>query len=196
MATPPDFSVGAVLTAAQMNKIAWFKVSPTSVSAGSTITADGDVTFSAQTSVSLNGVFTSDYDCFRVYLYLNGSTAGSFAKLRMRAAGADATGNNYYRYGYTSAYAGALVGYNGGPENAFNIVGQWGGSLASRCVMEIDNPVAAVRTGWVANVNDVGSGESYNLNGVIDLTTSYDGFTVFPNAGTMTGTIRVYGIRN
>lgn len=191
----PVFTTGEVLTAASMNRIMGFKMIPTSAVNG-TVSSDGDVTFTAQTTVSLNGCFTADFDTYRVYLYLSGSTAGSFAKLRFRAAGTDSAGNNYYRYGYTSAYAGALAGYNAGPENAFNVVGQWGGSLASRCFMEIDNPIAAVRTGWFANVNDVGAGAAYNLNGVIDLTTSYDGFTVFPNAGTMTGTIRVYGYRN
>ena len=115
----------------------------------------------------------------------------------MRVGGVDATGNNYYRYGYSAAFAGALAAYNGGPENAFNVVGQWGGSLASTCYMDIQNPFNTVRTGWSANVNDVGGGASYNLNGVIDLTTSYTGFTVFCNAGNFNaGVVKVYGYRN
>jgi hypothetical protein len=35
-----------------------------------------------------------------------------------------------------------------------------------------------------------------NTAGTTSVTTSYDGFTLFPNTGTFSGQIRVYGYRN
>ena len=88
MATPPTFSAGAVLTAAQMNKIGLWTTVPTSVANG-TISGNA-VTFSGVSSVSLNGVFTSDFDAYRIVASMYGS-AFSYATLRWRASGTDDT---------------------------------------------------------------------------------------------------------
>jgi hypothetical protein len=148
-------------------------------------------------TVSVNDCFSADYKTYRIIMELNGTTAGAFARFRVRVGGADLTGSNYYRYGYTTGFASALTSYNGGPETSFSAVGQWGGSLASTAIMDIYNPYATQRTGYLVNTNDVGSGASYNLNGVVDVTTSYTGFSVIASAGNFSGgTIRVFGYRD
>ena len=61
--------------------------------------------------------------------------------------------------------------------------------------MDISEPMTSNRTNWLSNVNNTGGGASYNLNGLVDVGTAFDGFTVYPSSGTMTGTIYVYGYR-
>ena len=180
------FTTGEVLTAADTNTYL----------ANSGLVYVTSTTFSGSASVSLNNCFTSTYTSYRVVLTLTGSTAGGFANFRVRASGSDLTGANYYRYGYTAAFSGAFSSYNAGGQSAFVTVGQWGGGLISTCYMDISEPMTANRTNWIANVNDTGGGSSYNLNGLVDVTTAYDGFTVYQNGGgTITGTITVYGYR-
>jgi len=181
MATPPTFSVGSVLTANQMNQVGLWKVTST--------------TFTAQSSVSVNNCFTSDYTNYRIIMTLNGSSAGSFAHFRLRAGGTDLTSGSYYRYGTSNSFGGGIANYNAGGQTSHLVVGQWGSSLVSTCLMDICDPQTSNRTSWYNNVNDTGAGASYILNGLVDVSTSYDGFTVYPNSGTMTGTITVYGYR-
>lgn len=153
-------------------------------------------TFAGATTVSFNNCFSSTYTNYRVILTLTGSTAGGFSHFRLRSGGSDLTGNNYYRYGYTVAYTGGFAQYNAGGGNSFLPVGQWGGGLISTAVMDVCEPMTANRTNWFMNLNDTGAGASYNLNGLIDLTTACDGFSIFQNGGgTITGTVTVYGYR-
>lgn len=152
-------------------------------------------TFSGSSSVSINNCFTSTYTNYRVILSLNGSSAGAYAQLRMRASGTDQTGADWYRYGYYTSYGTGLTTYNAGGSTSFQPVGQWSSVLQSSAVMDIFEPQTANRTNLLCNTNDTGLGAVYNLNAVLALTTAYDGFTIFSSAGTMTGTITVMGYR-
>ena len=68
MATPPDFTAGQVLTAAQMNAVGLWKVTPTSVTGtGASIDSNGDVVVSSGGSnVTLNGVFSADFKNYKI----------------------------------------------------------------------------------------------------------------------------------
>lgn len=184
MATPPTFTTGSVLTAAQMNTIGMHLIKSQAVSAGGT-------------TVNVDNVFNADYDRYRIHMRLNGSTAGTWAHFRLRNSGGDLIGSNYYRMGRYAIFSGGGLDYNSGPNTSFQVVGQWGGSLPSTCIMEIFDPYLANRTGWFANTNDVGGGAAYFQMGLADVTTSYTGFTVYCQAGTFNaGSIKVYGYRD
>lgn len=185
MPTPPDFTTGAVLTAAQMRTIGMHLINTTSISNGAT-------------TASISNVFSADYDRYQIVFYLAGSSAGNFAHFRLRNSGGDLTSANYYRTGTYSAFGGAWAAYNAGATTSFQVVGEWGGSIASTCIMDIFNPFLTTRTGWNCNTNNVGGGAGYFQMGLADNTTSYTGFTVYPNAGTfLTGSyVKVYGYRN
>ena len=76
-------------------------MTPTSIAStgtgnSSSIGANGKVTFSSCATLSLNGVFTSSYDNYMVVVR-NTSTAVNNMVVRLRVAGADATGSNYTR---------------------------------------------------------------------------------------------------
>jgi hypothetical protein len=154
-------------------------------------------TFSASSSVSINNCFSADYANYKVVITNYGSASG-FTRWRLRAGGSDASGGNYFRYGYTTVFSsGSLTVYNGGSETAWVPATSYGGSAGAIGVTElfIANPFQATVTTTTTNCNDGFSASSYVLNGAHNLSTSYDGFTVYPNSGTITGTITVYGMR-
>lgn len=183
MTTPPTFSVGQTLTSAAMNSVGLWKITSTS--------------FSGSSSVSVNNCFSSDYQNYKVVITNYGSLA-SFTRWRLRVGGVDASGANYFRYGFTTTFSsGSLTAYNGGSENAWVPATSYGGSAGAIGVSElfIANPFQTTVTTSRTECNDGFSATSYVLNGAHNLSTSYDGFTIYPNSGTITGTITVYGMR-
>lgn len=202
MATPPDFTVGQVLTAAQMNAVGLWRVTTCTVSSvgGTAATAsNGVITVgNGNTSVTVNNAFSTDFAYYRVHFLLNGSTNGGFARFRVRSAGADIATATYYRWGFSVAYNANLANYNAGAQTQHDIVGQWGSNITSTCWMEIAEPMnSGVRTRWKSETNDVGLGAGYYQQGLVEGNRADDGFTIFTSAGTFTsGTIRIYGYRN
>ena len=58
------------------------------------------------------------------------------------------------------------------------------------------NPFATAKTGYIQMGQGGFSGSTYQFSGNFLSTTSFTGFTFFPDSGTATGTIRVYGLVN
>lgn len=171
-------------------------VNPTTTRTKRGLVKVASVSFTAASSVSLDGCFTSEFTHYIVRRNLLGSTALSSLNIRLRASGADDAGTNY-RYQYldassTTIGAGRVTGQTSfsaamgyAEATAFGFSETW-----------ISNPYEAVRTtAWVDD------GYNYTSNILLetvvyshDLAQSYTGMTVLVSAGTMTGTITVYGL--
>jgi hypothetical protein len=169
-------------------------VVPTSVAVGSgsgSVGTSGTVTFSGASSVSLNGCFTSTYDN---YLILCDFTASGNISIsaRMRLAGVDASTSSYTRQGLigdtTTASASQTI-------NATSSTLAFGGNARNNFKFELFAPAIAQRTtGIVYNAEQA---PALRINTFYhDVATAYDGATFITSAGTMTGTIRVYGMKN
>jgi len=175
------------------------KIVPSSVAVGSgTGSADslGNVTFSGVSSLSLNGCFNSAYDNYRVLLEITATSASPGMNLRLRASGTDASGGNYVGGGYICRFNSATLG--GQDLNAstnFELGGANSGQSSNRVVMDFQSPFLAQRTGHHTFTTGFDGTSAYGRaqHSNHNLSTSYDGFTVFPSSGTITGTIRVYG---
>lgn len=163
-------------------------VTPTSIanSGGSSSLSGGKVTFTTVNSISLNGIFTSTYDNYRILVTQNGST-GAEIRIRMRAAGTDLTSGSYYydanEAGPTSAAAFFAASYCAG--------------ASSYCDLDygVRSPFLSQRTRF----DGFGHRDDGNVNARtawVDNTTSYDGITIYPQSGTITGIARVYGYQN
>jgi hypothetical protein len=116
----------------------------------------------------------------------------------LRAGGTDASGGNYFRYGFTTTFSsGSLTVYNGGSETNWVPATSYGASAQAIGVSElaINNPFNSTVTLSTTNCNDGNGGTSYVLNGLHNLSNSYDGFTIYPQSGNISGTITVYGMR-
>jgi hypothetical protein len=177
MATPPTFSVGATLTAAQMNAVGLWLVKSQAVGTG-------------VSSVTVTGAFSADYDAYRIIW--TGGIGSTGINLGMKL-GSAATG--YYGFLAYGAYSGLTVyGANDNNNSSFSVIGGGDASMMN-CDIDVIDPFITKPTkvkGAFQNATGFG-----NYVGRLADNTSYTAFTLTPNTGTLTGgTVRVYGIRN
>ena len=172
-------------------------VVPTSISVGSgsgSANAAGYVSFSGVSSISLNGVFNSTYDNYRINVDISGSTTIGM-DFRLRASGTDSTANYSRQYIYgdgTSLSAGRVTSV--GAWGAIDVTSSTRGSVA----YDIFNPFLARQTlMFGVNASRYPSSTYLAVNGYgHDTTNSYDGISFIPSTGTISGNISVYGYKD
>ena len=174
-------------------------ITPTSITAtGGTgsIGATGAVTFSGCTAISLNGIFNSTYDNYKIIYQGTSSSAGAEVFIRFRASGTDNSSNLYYSnrqgsFAYNTGHFSSST--NPGTQSIGIVAGDFTtrGSLA---VLEISSPFLTKGT-FLKFISNWGY---FNAHGSVmhDSTTQFDGISFYPNSGNETGIIRVYGYRN
>jgi hypothetical protein len=170
-------------------------ITPTSV-AGSGVTLSGSaISFAAATAGNVNGCFTTTYDVYRLLFRGSTSAAGGISS-RLRVAGTDASGANYNAqlvFG-SSATAGASASVSG---TSWPSIGD--GSIAETVCqfsMDLFRPALAEQTSFNSHQGYVDLAAVASQVGRHTLTTAYDGITLFRASGTLTGTLRIYGLRN
>jgi len=156
-------------------------------------------TFSAVSSVSLNGKFTSDYTNYRILARFQNSNVGPQPLyIRLRASGTDETAN-YDTIGFRAFNGGTVLavesaGYNTDVQryaNATNIANGYNFS-----VIDISGPALTENTLFVAKhvlTEGATSAVLWHSAWYNDNATSYDGFTLSVGAGTITGSLSIYG---
>lgn len=177
MATPPDFSAGAVLTAAQMNKVGMWLVKTQTIG-------------TAVTSVQVTDAFSADYDSYLITI--SGGAASAEGNGRL-AIGNAATG--YYANWIHYPYSGG-----GATQAADNNAAQWTyawrpPTTSLQAAIWVYAPYLTELTWYHSFV--VATTVSGASSGFLNNSTSYTSFTISPSTGNITGgTIRVYGLRN
>ena len=182
------------------NGTAWIGVGglvnivPTSVAVGSgsaTTSVLGQVTFTGASSVSLNGVFTSSYQNYRLVFNASCSSATSVS-CRFRISGTDTTVAEYYHQ-LLVASGTTVSGTRTNTATSILFMNNIN-TVHDSASAEIYSPQATKftqmhipSTTTVSSIYYQTTAASYNL------TTSFDGITLFSGAGTMTGTVTVYG---
>ncbi len=139
---------------------------------------------SAAASVTLEDVLFADHVTLIVYdLILSSSSSTLLA--RMSDGGVDASGANYNYGGYSAAtgQTSAVVGF-------LNADGSQGTIHVAR-----GNNAAKTRFMGVC-ASGIGAPVAAHQAAAHDVATAYPDLTLFPGAGTMTGRIRAYKIRN
>jgi hypothetical protein len=178
-------------------------ITPTSITAtggSATISTTGAVTFSSTSSVSLNGVFSSAYENYKIVINITGVSTQMDVLMRLNNNGTDNTSAVYSR--------GGVYNYINGTPTALASVGdtKWqlgfiNSGTGSKNAFSIDmyRPNIAAETTasslgvWNNNTTFAGFFCGY----LHDSATSFNGFTMYPNTGTInSGTIRVYGYKN
>jgi hypothetical protein len=179
MATPPDFTTGQVLTAAQMNAVGLWLVKTQTVTGGNAATV-------------VTNAFNTDFQNYKI-IVSNGATSSGNTSLNLTFG---ATVANY-------DYAGFFFGPSGtgvfGGINQTNVLIGEGTTNLIQCNFECQNPFLAKHTTF-ANMT------AYNLtnnngrlcSGALSNTTSYTDFTLTLTGGATftSGTIYVYGYRD
>jgi hypothetical protein len=153
--------------------------------------------FSAVSSVSIDNCFSASYTHYLVTRNLLGSAVNDLISIRLRVSGADANGANY-RKQWLQADGTAVSGNRATGNTSFNDALGYADSTAigfANC--RISNPYETARTTmWNPNTYlPTGNLVSIICVQAHDLANSYTGLTAYPNTGTITGSITVYGLR-
>lgn len=193
----PFASSGGVVAAPGM-----VLMKPTSIAhsgTSATLGANGQVTFSAVTSLSLNGVFSADFDNYVVAVSFVPSTAlGTGLEIQLASGGTAATGTDY-TYQRLRALSTTVDATRTTSATSIN-VGSGGPStsIPSATHIAIYGPALAQPTA-TRNVSVTSNSDAgiYDFAGTHSLSTSYDGFKLFPSfAYSITGKLAVYGVRS
>ena len=178
---------------------------PSAGSGGLAISAAGNVTgagldlittqsFSAVASISLDNVFTGDYDNYRV-LVANENSASADRYFRLRVSGTDDTASVYNRQNLSGSGASANAARQG-DANAWNMGNQSANQGQSVSATFFRPAEAAWTAGEYFMTRDPATPIFYVGYLSHRASTAYDGLTFYTNTGTMTGTIRVYGYKS
>lgn len=167
---------------------------PTSVAgSGVSVSASGKVTFTAATSISVNGCFTSAHDNYVLVARYVCASGNPNANFRLRASGTDATGSNYTRQ-YVFADGSSVAGARFTSQD-FGVSGSISDAQRSGDTTYIYGPNLAQPTAW-RNISAQGylGAYIYDLANTHSLSTAYDGFTLYPNSSNITGALCIYGL--
>jgi hypothetical protein len=156
--------------------------------------------FSTVSSVSVNNCFTSSYDSYRVVVRVSAASGtDAYLRVRLRANGTDnSTASSYYQ---TSLYSGgSSASGNSGTGDTFGL-GVATSAYAPSGGYSYDFFSPAIAAPTVINGHSfytMSAGARYlELADVYhNVSSAFDGFTFYPSTGNVTGSIRVYGMRN
>ena len=153
-------------------------------------------TFTSQSSVSINNVFSAAYDNYKIIgTHINTSTTS--LGLRVRSGGTDLTTSTYkWVAPYWQSVTGGGVGVDAIASGTTVAISFTGSTVQGFFETTIANPYLTKNTHFTGTHQDNRTNLVGTLRwGVVDNILSYDGFTILPDAGTTTGTISVYGMR-
>lgn len=180
------------LIIAQVNRQGLTQIIPTSVAGtGVTLATNGKVSFATATSVSINGCFTSEFENYRVVVDISTTSTSNGGGFRLRASGTDNSASYLGRqsYGTGSSWATAAYSTSSFPYAAISATEHF-------LVFDINAPALA-RPTRVQLVGSAFAGTTATadtfINGKHNVSTAYDGFTLVPSTGNITGSLVVYG---
>jgi len=189
MTTPPVFTTGAVLTAAQMNAVGMWKITPTTVSGTGVSITSNNVTFSGSTEIICDGVFSSEYRDYLIMCDFSSTQEDSF-NLQYRTGTTTATGYNSVLVVLTSGTPA------GGPSTGGTAIRVGATNINAFHSLEakIFTPnVASVPTRHHSTFNRSSSASIEFVVGTQTATTQFTGFRLSIATGTVTGTLQIYG---
>jgi hypothetical protein len=152
--------------------------------------------FSAVSSQSINNCFTSTYDNYVVQVNIDSASVDDYVYVKMRSSGTDASTNyNYTRIAAyaTTIFATTTTGATSGVPLGCSAVS--GGGATN---LYLFNPQKALPTYFDTQGNRKNGtsveADSYRANH--STASAYDGFSLIPGSGTITGKVKVYGYAN
>jgi len=158
-------------------------------------------TLSGLTGVTVDNVFTSTYTNYKVTISWNASHSGtSSCKIILRAGGSDDTNSKYtsgvrtFRINSDNEFETRNDVQSSGWDLAGIDATQTGNQLSRE--LTIFSPQVSRRTGFSGTgvTDEVTNQQMMYLGGAFEDTTSFDGITIKPAAGTVSGQVNIYGI--
>ena len=168
-------------------------VKPSSVVNG-TDNGKGTVSFSGASTVSLNDVFSSIYDSYRIVCNVQPSTTADL-QMRYRVSGSDNSTSNYNYEGFVARTTNANGSVSSTTNSTIHVIGGINNGNANALAVEVYQPFNSdfTKHSVLGHMHDSTSYITSFRGGVFAATTSFTGFTIFPSSGTITGSVSVYG---
>ena len=145
--------------------------------------------FSAVASQSINNVFTSTYENYKVLFSLDITTGTPNLTFRFRAAGSDNSTAGYFLFGDKTGGAVANIASLSQTSMLLGVAG----TSTNNGILEIFKPQLTATKAVRASYYYSNNGENYDLFCGTNFTTSSDGFSLIASSSTMTGTLSVFG---
>jgi hypothetical protein len=201
---------GQVLTASTGGTTTWstptagglIQIVPSSVAVGSgsgSANANGFVTFTGVSSVSLNDVFSATYDSYRLVFFFNTPSTDLDINLRFRVSGADNSAGSYSR-AIVESNSSAVTNRYFISQTSHEIMNCDGGTTSGYGgVIDLQNPFTSLATsGQIVSQGWDSAGGLRGRAGGLNFftTTSFTGFSFLTTTGTISGAISVYGYRD
>ena len=161
--------------------------------ASSGLTLINTTSFSAVASQSINDVFSTTYDHYKLLITYTCSTGDNELQLRYRVAGADNSSNVYMNQRLIIENT-TVSGARQDPATSTQFMIQNTNENVGEAT--IFNPFKTARTYFNATsayANAVDSSRNVIYSGVHKASTSFTGFTLISASGNVTGTISVFG---
>ena len=152
-------------------------------------------TFTSTATVSINDVFSADYDNYKILFYAKGSTNLGYT-LKMRASGSDEGGSVY---DVAIVYNNGASVFGGDTQNTTGILLGSTSTLANNfATIDILRPNVAIETALTVDVSNwSATAQRKNVTGIlVQTSTQYDGFSLIPSTGNITGQLNVYGYKD
>lgn len=198
------FTAGSVLTASDTNTYlangGLVAVTPTSVTNGSIISGTASATANTTAaSITLNGVFSSTYDSYRVVIS-NLTTSSTATGTIFYAKMHDGTNPASTNYNWALIRLDIVAGVSAVSSGALNVngvlIGRGTGDKFGT-VFDVVNPNLPTHTIFphLSGVN-VSTGYMYSGAGMHQTSSAYTGIQIYGDTGTITGGVfTVYGYR-
>jgi len=140
---------------------------------------------SAVASSSVDNVFTSTYDSYLIVGFITWTDNTNF-EMRLRASGSDIT---------TSTYFADTTAGQGSAGSTYYLADNRGTNVITGFTIGITNPGnSSYKMGNVQRTFNATTGVYYSQSFRNSTLSATDGIKFFPTTGTMTGTIRIYGL--
>ena len=193
VAPKDDWAAGDVLTAAQMNIIGdGLQEEPGTVHLG-TFTA------TAASSLDAQSVFSADFANYQFVATITAMSAGTGSVgFRFMNGATPASGAIYANANWTWASDATSGASGGGSDTSVTILNASGaGFVRGACKGFLSDPFTNDYSQFQISSTKLNTSTSFRaklIYGSSNTATGYDGITLFPSSGTITGTLQVFGM--
>jgi hypothetical protein len=153
--------------------------------------------FTAQTSVTVNNVFSAAYDNYVVEIYGTQNTSASDSFYTLVNGSTPAASN--WGFNRLIMYASGTNGFSGANAQANPGTFPVNAGTTFAITLNLKSPFLTNRTygftEYITSASGAGVNTAVWQHDTLNNATSYEGFRYSTSAGTITGTIRVYGVR-
>lgn len=156
--------------------------------------------FSASSAVNVNSCFSSTYQNYKVMLVITSNSGGGSINMRMRSGTTDNSSANYWYHRVYATGSSIVSQGNSSADTSLVYISEFNQGISTSSI-EVYCPFETQYTAISNQVNfRYNTAGAYQhtvvTTGQVAVTTSYDGFSLIPATGTLTGNLRVYGYKN